>query len=378
MSHRATHSNYQLAFITSFVILLLLSLLIFASTSFVRACQKFDDCFFYLKRQLLVGFLPGLFLFFFFSKISIQWFKKIATPLLLISIISAYFVFIPGLGIEHGGAKQWLNFGGFNFQPLEVLKLAVIIFFAAWLAKKAESGNAKPSFTAFLFLAGFVLLPIFLQPDLGGALMILSIIFFLYYLNGLPLSKLFFLSLIFILGVALYIIISPIHWSRIKTFVNPSAQVETASYQVNQSVAAISSGGLWGKGLGLSTKKISSLPEVINDSLFAVLAEELGFFLTSAIICLYFFLIYLIFQIAKHDSYDLFTEYLISGIGFLFFIQVAVNVGGMLGLLPLTGVTLPFFSYGGTSFCIFSAAFGIVYNFCLRPNLDRPFKNRKF
>jgi len=347
-------------FLFCFFVLLGIGLIILTSASFAIACQKFNDCYFYLKHQLLVGYLPGLLFFFFFSSFNYQLLRKFALPFLVLSIAFLSILFIPGLGISHGAAVQWINLKFISFQPSEIVKLGLIIYLSAWFAGN-EKEVFKKNFFPFIILFLIIEVLIIRQPDYGTAAIILILSLIIYFVAGAPTPRFIAFLLLGIISFVILTFFSPYHLSRITTFFNPTAKPLEAGYQVNQSLLAIGAGGSFGRVLGHSIQKYFYLPEVIGDSIFAVMAEELGFVLTLLVIGLYVYIFLRIFDIAL-KSKDKFGKLLSFGIGSWFMVQFLINVSGMLNLLPLTGTTLPFLSYGGTSFCTFAAAFGIVYN----------------
>jgi len=349
-------------FLFYFFILVIFGLFVLTSASFFVACSRFNDCYFYLKHQLVAGFLPGLFLFSFFSFFDYHRFKKISLPLLLLSVVFLIFLYIPGWGVSHGFSVQWLNLGFLSFQPSELVKLFLIIYFSCWLAKKDKDIKSfSKVFAPLIIFLGIIEILIVKQPDFGAAIIVFILFLALYFIAGG--SWLYLISLLFggFVVSSLLIFFSPYHLARIKTFLYPGLDPAAAGYQINQALLAIGSGGIFGRGLGRSIQKFAYLPEMIGDSIFAILAEDLGFIVTVLIIALYVCLFLRIFKIAK-NSPDKFGYLLAFGIGFWFILQVLINIAAMLNIIPLTGITLPFLSYGGTSFCVFSVAFGIVYN----------------
>ena len=354
-------------FLFCFFLLIIIGLIVLTSVSFGQACQRFNDCYFYLKHQLLKGFLPGVLLFLFFSILNYHHLKKISLLILFLSIIFLVFLFIPGFGILSGSSVQWLDLKLISFQPSEIIKLSLIIYLAAWLAQKekvsAQGGSAVggKNFLFLLIFLGLIEFLILKQPDYGAATIVFIFSLILFFVAEVPIVH--FIILLFggLFSFFLLIFFSPYHLSRITTFLNSSLETKGAGYQINQALLAIGAGGLFGRGLGQSIQKFFYLPEVISDSIFAIMSEELGFILTVLILGLYLYLFYRIFKVAT-ETPDKFGQLLAIGIGSWFIAQSLINIAGMLNLLPLAGVTLPFISSGGTSFCVFSAAFGIVYN----------------
>ena len=351
------------AFIVSFIILLISGLLMLSSASYFIGCQKLNDCYFYLKHQLLYGLLPGLIIFFLLSRLDYHKLKKVVVLVLAGVIIFLILVFLPNFGVVSGGSRRWLKIGNIIFQPSEAAKLAFLLFLSAWLSKKQT--NIKSfgrTFIPFVFLMGIISILIILQKDLSTLIIIIFSALVVYFLAGAPVLHFGYLFLGVLLMVAVAIKYEPYRLQRLLVFFHSfEINVNGAGYHITQALSAISSGGIFGKGLGHSAQKIFRLPEVINDSIFAVVAEELGFMLTAILVIVYFFSAYRIFKIAFFSK-DKFGQLLAGGIGFWFIFQVFVNMGGMLGLLPITGVSLPFMSYGSSNFIIFLAAFGILVN----------------
>lgn len=345
----------------NFVVLVVLGLIILSSASYFMACQEYGDCYLYLKRQLLRGILPGLVLFFFFYFFDYQKLKKIALFCLPLTILLLVSVFIPQISFTKGEARRWINLG-FIFQPAEIAKLTFIIYLSAWLAKhQANVKSVKEVFLPFIFFLMVFSALIILQPDLGTLIVFVFISGIIYFIAGAPFYQMGIFWGGSLAAVLVMIKIAPYRLNRIIAFLHPGTDPWGIDYHVNQAILAVSSGGLFGRGLGYSAQKIYSLPEVISDSIFAVLAEELGFILTTAVVFLYLYLTYRIFRLAFLNE-DMFARLLAAGIGFLFIFQALVNMGAMLGILPLTGMPLPLIGYGGTNFVVFCAAFGILMN----------------
>ncbi len=349
-------------FIVSFVVLIILGLIILSSASYFISCEKFNDCYFYLKHQLLFGLLPGLALFLFFSYFNYQHLKKFALPLLILTILFLLAVFIPGIGFAKSEARRWIKIGGFVFQPSELIKLSFLIYLAAWLAKNRDKiKSVREIFIPFIILLALVSGLIALQPDIGTLMVIVSIALVIYFVAGAAWKHLIVLIGGLISLLVILIKIAPYRLARITTFFNPGIDPQGIGYHINQALLAIGSGGIFGRGLGHSHQKIYYLPEVISDSIFAVMAEEFGFILMVIVVGLYIYLAYRIFRIAGQANGN-FGQLLAAGIGFWFIFQAIVNMGAMLNILPLTGIPLPLVGYGGSSLCAYLAAFGILVN----------------
>lgn len=328
-------------------------LLMVYNASVIEAFRDFNDKFYYLKLQLiwaLVGFI-GLGIF---SHLDYHLLKKAALPLFIANLILLILVLIPGIGLKTKGARRWFDFGPFTFQPTESLKTTLSLYFATWLSQK------RP-FLPFLLLIVVILGLIVAQPDLGTAIVIVGASFLIYYVSGakvLPFLGISFLA--FLLGVSL-ILVSPYRKARLLTFFDPTQDPLGSSYHIRQVLLALGSGGIWGRGLGQSRQKYQYLPEATADSIFAVVAEEVGFLGGSVLIFTFLFLIWRGLYIAQRAP-DIFGRLLATGITSWLTLQIFVNLAAMVALIPLTGVPLPFISYGGSSLIITLVSMGILLN----------------
>lgn len=347
--------------ITLIFLLLVIGLIFLTSASRVIGYKNFHDPDYYLKHQIFYGLLPGLIFFFIFSLIKYKFWQKISILLFIFSILLMILVFVPTLGIK-GQVKRWINLRFFSFQPIEFLKFSLIIFLANFFEKKkSEIKNFSSTFLPFFFILGIISLLIIKQPNFSGLMIVLLISLSLYFVAGANLIYLFILIGLFVLLSPLFLIFFPYLRNRILTFLFPSFEPQGISYHLQQALIAIGSGGLFGLGLGRSGQKFFYLPEVFGDSIFAVIAEELGFILTSLLIVLFFLLIWRGFKIAKNAP-DLFSQLVAIGITCWYGFQTFINIGSMLKLFPLTGVPLPLISYGGSALIANLAAFGVLVN----------------
>lgn len=340
-----------LVFLTLF--LTLFGIVMVYNASVFESYQIFSDKYHFLKLQTLwagLGFL-GLITTTF---ISLDFVKKISPLALLINIILLLLVLIPGLSDKSYGARRWISIAGFNLQPTELIKLTLSIYLAAWLAKKRD-------FIPFLVILGLILGLIMLQPDLGTSIVIILIGIIVYYVSGAKISHLILTGLIGgLTGISL-ILSSPYRKARLLTFLNPARDPLGSSYHISQALIAIGSGGFWGLGLGQSRQKYQFLPQVSTDSIFAVISEEIGFFGASILVLALFAFIkrgLTVATLAKDD----FSKLLATGISSWIGIQTIINLGAMLALLPLTGVPLPFISYGGSSMIVILTGVGLLLN----------------
>lgn len=350
-------------FFGAIVILLLFGLVVLTSASSVVALQKFDDSYFFVKRQLLLGVLPGVLAMYVFAKLDYHLLKRLSYILFVCMIALLLLPFIPGLGSSLGtGAKSWIVVAGYSLQPSEFAKPGIIIFLAMLMS---QLGSKLREFKeGFLLTLGLGVIPIalvVLQPDIGTVSILFAIVYVMLFFGQAKYSH---LSLLALAGIILFFIMiwaAPYRAARFTTFLHPELDPQGQGYHINQAFLAIGSGGFFGLGLGHSRQKFAYLPEVHADSIYAVMAEELGFFVAVVFLCLLVYVAFRGFRIAR-DAPDDFGSLLVSGIIAWFLIQSFLNIGAMVGLLPLTGVPLPFVSHGGTALMVALASVGIVLN----------------
>lgn len=341
--------------------LLVVGLAVLASASGPVGFNRFGSSFYFIERQFIQGVIPGLIAMFIGYKIPLYFWKKHAILFLAISILLLIMVYVPGLGSELGTfAKRWVNIGGFTFQPSEIAKMTFLFYLAAWLASRGdEAGDLSEGFLPFLGLIMLISGLIYFQPDLGTVGIILAMSFIVYFVAGARISHLVSLGVLGVMFLIVAIRMAPYRAARLMTFLHPELDPQGIGYQVNQSLLAIGSGGIFGRGYGHSIQKFAYLPEVVGDSIFAVLAEEFGFIMTSAFIFLLLYWLWrgsIIAEQAKDDFARLVAIGIIAWIG----VQALVNIGASTALMPLTGAPLPFVSYGGTSLSMVLFACGIM------------------
>ena len=339
-------------------------LVMLTSASGPLGFDRFGDSYYYLKHQLFLGAVPGLIALLITSRIHYQVYKRYALGLLILSIALLVLVFIPGIGTDFGTfANSWVVIGTFSFQPSELVKLTFFLYLAAWMERRSHGDihDVRAGLVPFLIILSIVAVLMMLQPDLGTLSIIATVSFIMYFIAGGPLKHLVGLGALCIGAFAVAIKTSPYRAARLMTFLHPELDPQGVGYQINQALLAIGSGGFFGRGYGHSLQKFQYLPEVVGDSIFAVMAEELGFVLTLLFIAAFLGMLIRGMKIAQ-ESKDRFGKYLVIGIISWFGIQAFVNIGAIVGLLPLTGVPLPFMSYGGTSLVVSLAAAGVVLN----------------
>jgi len=323
---------------------------------------------YYLLHQILYGFFPGIVLAYIFSKFSLDFLKKIAPFFLLLAIISLILVFIPSLTFKAGGATRWINIGGFTFQPSEFAKLSLILYLAAFFEKKIETKKItsfKESLIPFLIILAPIAFLLLLQPDMGTLGVISFIALLMFFGVGGSISHVF---LLIFLGIALLlsaIFIFDYQAERVFTFLNPEEDILGDSYQINQSLIALGSGGIFGKGFTNGIQKEGYLPQPMNDTIFAVWGEETGFLGATIIIILYLIICSRGFIIAK-KSPNIFSQALAIGITSWISIQAMFHIMAVCGLIPFTGMPLPLISYGGSALMCTLIGIGILINISRR------------
>ncbi len=340
-------------------ILVIFGLVMISSASVVNSYELFGHNNHYLKHQAL-SVVIGLFVWIVAFSIPFTVWRRLAYPLLFLTILLLAAVFIPGIGYGYGGAKRWITLGPLFLQPAEVVKLTVILYLSFWLAKKGTGvKNFVYGFVPFMITIGGIAFLIMKQPDMGTMSIIAAAAISIFFVAGASIPQMI-LGLGFGSMVIWFLIKSaPYRMSRLMIFLNPGSQSEGAGYHINQALLAIGSGGLLGLGFGHSRQKYNYLPEVSGDSIFAIVGEELGFIRSLLIILLFVFVIYRGFKIA-YNAPDTFSRLVATGITTWISVQALVNIGAMVGLLPLTGIPLPFISYGGSSLIVTLAGVGIL------------------
>lgn len=345
------------------IILVLFGLAALMSASAPLGYAKFNDSYFYVKRQILNGLLPGLILFLAAAKIPYRLLARFGWFIYAGSIMLLLLVFIPGVGLVINHSHSWVHFGSLlSFQPAEFAKLAVIIMLAKLITDKQHDwSDWQGSLLPVLAVIAPALVLILLQPDIGTLSILVITIFVILYVARIPARYLVFLGLAGIVCFVGLVIAAPYRTERLTTFLHPELDPGGKGYQVNQAFLAVGSGGVWGLGWGQSRQKFQYLPEVNADSIFAVVAEENGFIISVGLVVLIVLLSVRGLKIAKLAP-DEFGYLLVAGIMVWFIWQSFLNIGAMVGALPLTGVPLPFVSHGGSALMAMLAAMGVVVN----------------
>lgn len=333
--------------------LLAFGLLMVYDASSAAGVKDFNDKYFFLKEQakwIVLGLVAAAAAFFF----DYRRLKIIALPALLVSLLLLIAVFLPGVGVRAYGASRWINLGFTVFQPSELAKLSLIVYLSAWLTTK-EKGRLP----SFLVLVGLLVLLIILEPDMGTAIVLFLTALIIYFLSESRILGLLFLLPLIVFGGLGLVMTSPYRLRRLLTFFNPDVDPLGASYHIRQALIAVGSGGIWGLGLGSSRQKYSYLPEATTDSIFAIIGEELGLIGASTLLFIFMLLFYLAVQ-ATLEVEDKFGRTLGLGIITWLAVQTLINISSIVALIPLTGVPLPFISYGGSALVTEMAAMGVL------------------
>ncbi|GAA0613042.1 stage V sporulation protein E [Virgibacillus siamensis] len=331
------------------------------SASYIQAEYNFGDSFFYLKRQLLFSAV-GIFAMFFIMSIPYGTWKKYSKVLLLVCFVLLLAVLIPGIGMERNGAQSWIGVGAFSIQPSEFTKLGLIIYLSVFLSVNQKYITSfKQGFFPSIILVFTAFGLIMLQPDLGTGVVLILTCMMMIYIAGARLSHFIGMATIGVAGFLYLILSAPYRISRITAFLNPWQDPLGDGFQIIQSLYALGPGGLMGVGLGNSLQKYFYLPEPQTDFIFAILGEELGFIGGTAVIALFGLLFWRGVRIGI-EAPDAFGRFLALGIVSMITIQVMINVSVVIGLIPVTGITLPFLSYGGSSLTLTMCSVGILLN----------------
>lgn len=358
----------DIVLLLTIVLLSAFGILIVYSASNVIAFEKYNDSFYFFKRQflfLIIGYIILVLLL----KIDILKLKKYASFIFFFCLAMLLAVLIPGIGIVRGGARSWIGFGSFSIQPSEFMKLAMIILLSKYLSDNYKETTKLNVFILLILFIGVIFLIIMLQPDFGTGLVLLMSCVILLYTSGSLNRYYVILGGILVIGMVVLIISAPYRLQRIMAYLNPWEDPLGSGFQGIQSLFAITPGGLFGHGFNKSMQKHFFLPEPQNDFIFAIIIEEFGLFGGIIVLGLYFLIIYRGIKISLSVD-DLFLKFLSLGIVISLFVQVFINVGVVVGLLPVTGITLPLFSYGGSSLVLTMASLAILLSISQYQNYD--------
>ncbi len=344
-------------------VLVVFGLTMLSSAGIVDGQKRFGSSYYYLGHQLLFGVLPGVALFFIFSKVNYKFWRKISLPLLLVSIGFLVLVFVPGIGHGLKGAQRWVDIGLFRFQPSEFLKLALVVYLAAWFSRRDGRMNSGPySIAPFFLVLGFAGLLLLLQPDMGTLVLVTIMAISMYFFAGVSVKRFVALILVVVLLLGAFSFLEPYRFDRLKAFIDPSADTQGYSYHISQALLGIGSGGIFGVGFGQSQQKVFNfLPEPVGDSIFAIIVEELGFVGAAILLSLFLTFTLVMVHIAKNVQME-FGKLLVMGAVVWISGQALINIAAISGVIPLTGMPLPFISFGSSSLVSILAMLGIVTN----------------
>ena len=330
------------------------------SASNIVAEYRYNDEFYFFKRQLLflvIGFI-GMYIV---SKIDLDKIKKYTSYIFYFVFILLILVLIPGIGKVAGGARSWIGIGVFSIQPAEFMKIALILLLSKYLSNYYEELKKFKNFIYILLIIGLIFGVILLQPDFGTGLVIVLSSFILLFIGGVPIKYFILLGVIGIFGLGSLIISEPYRLKRIFAFLDPWSDPLGSGFQGIQSLFALSPSGIFGLGFNNSIQKHFFLPEPQNDFIFAIISEEFGLIGGGFIVFAYLFIFIKAIRISSRVE-DNYKSFLSIGLGLSIFVQVIINISVVIGLLPITGITLPIISYGGSSLIITLMSLGLLLN----------------
>ena len=357
--------KYDKLLLIAVILICIFGIIMIYSASSIWAEYKYNDPFKFVKAQSIF-FIIGLLFIFILSKFNIDILYKKANLILLICFILLVLVLIPGIGTIRNGSRSWFGIGSLGIQPSEFAKIGLIIFVAKYLANNQKNvKDIKKGVLPILLVIGVFFALIMLEPDFGTAMVIVLTLIVMIFISGVKLSFFIKIGILGLLGIVGLIIVAPYRMERIVSFLNPWVDPLGSGYQIIQSLYAIGPGGLLGQGFLNSHQKQFYLPEPQTDFIFSIISEEFGFLGILIVTSFIAFIFYRIIKIALKEN-NLFKKYLAFGLGFGIIIQSLLNIAVVIGLIPVTGVTLPFLSYGGSSLLISMISIGIILNISKR------------
>jgi len=356
--------EYDLIILTMVVVLTCFGVVMVYSASSIMAEKRFHDSFFFLKRQAVFAVL-GFVVMYIAMRTDYHFWHKAAVPVLLACLVSLVLVFVPGLGGNVKGATRWIRFPGFNFQPAELAKLALIIFMAYSLDRKREQIRWVKGLIPYMLILMLMIGLLMIQPDMGSAMTLAGVAMVMLFAGGMRISHVISIMLFSAPFVYYAIRHKEYRWRRITSFLNPWADPSNTGFQIIQSWLAFGTGGISGQGLGEGKQKLFYLPEAHTDFILSVIGEELGFIGTVTVAAMFFLLVHRSLRVAVYAE-DNFGRFLALGIAVLLGAQAFVNIAVVMGLLPTKGLALPFISYGGSSLILSLLAVGILLNISSR------------
>lgn len=329
-----------------------------------------------LFSQFVLGFAGGLIALYIGYKIPYKFIRKYSLIIFILAILATLLVFVPGIGLKLKGASRWISIMGFSFQPVELLKIGFIVYFSAWLSwAKTKVKSPLFSILPLVILIGTIGAILLKQPDTKSLILMTVTALIMLFVSGAPIKHLAVFFGIALIGFSILVYFTPYLKARIETFVKPQENSQTISYQLQQSLIAIGSGGIAGRGLGQSIQKFNYLPEPQGDSIFAVIGEETGFIGSAILILLYLAFILRGYRIAIRNAPDSFSKLLVIGFVTIITAQSYMNIASSIGVFPLTGVPLVFISHGGTALLLSLGMIGVILNISQYKNKSSENKN---
>ncbi len=355
--------------------ILAFGLVMLGSATAPIGASHYGSTYYFLIRQILFGVLPGLLLFYIFRRVPIVFWERSWRTMLWVSAVLLALVFVPHLGARINNSLSWIHIGSISMQPAEIVKFTFIVFLSGWLAENHKR-LAKPfseGLGQYLVYFGVVAGLLMLQPDLGTTLVFFGAAAIMAYVAGAQTKQLMAVAGAGLAVLVVLIAIAPYRLQRITVIFHPDQDPLGSGYHIKQAQLAVGTGGVLGLGLGNSRQKFQYLPEVSADSIFAIIAEEMGFIVSTLLLIAYAVVVLKSYQLAR-SSHSPWARYFIIGTATWFSIQTFLNIGAMLGVVPLTGLPLPLVSHGGTSLMVTLAAFGVVSAIAIPP--ERRIKSR--
>lgn len=343
-------------------ILLVFGLLVFLSASLSLLGSKTGEVWKILLSQVGLGLFGGIIGAYIVTRVPLKYLKSLALPMVVVGLLLTALVLVPGIGVRSGGAVRWINLGFISFQPVEILKYTIIIYYAAWLAySEPYRENIKYTLLPLLVILGIVGAILLAQPDTDNLMIIIMTCMLMYFISGAPWKHIIGITLGGIALGGILILNRPYIFDRLTTFLDPTHDPLGSSYQVQQGLIAVGSGKIAGRGFGQSIQKFKYLPEPLSDSIYAVMSEEFGFIGAVTLIILYICFGLRGFVIATRTN-DSFHKYVVVGIVSLILFQSLLNIASTIALFPLSGLPLVFVSHGGTALFFACLAVGVVLN----------------
>jgi len=356
-------NNIDKIFLGIVIALVVIGLIAFTSASLGIYAKNEAKFYGVISSQFLLGILGGILALIIGLKVPYKLLRKYSLLIFILSIGLTALVLIPGIGQSHGGARRWIDIAGISFQPVEFLKIGFIVYFAAWLSWiKSKVQNPLFSILPLVILLGIIAGLLLKQPDTKSIILITITAVIMLFISGVPMKYIFGILGIAVISFGILISFKPYLKERVNTFLNPSENSRGASWQLQQSLIAVGSGGIFGRGLGQSIQKFEYLPEPQGDSIFAVIGEELGFIGTTILICLYVAFALRGYRIAIRNAPDAFSKLLVIGFVTIITVQSFMNIASIIGVFPLTGVPLVFISHGGTALFLSLGMVGVILN----------------